>query len=403
MFMTFTLGFDLGLVMAKGVVFGVIGCVTVLPALILALDKILQKTAHRPLLPNVKKLSNRILKVFPAILIIFAISVIPSFIFQKQAQDEVYYDMGGSMPKDMEYVIANTKLQEDFHAGSTDIALISSNTSEENIRQMLTDVENTNGVKFALTLESLIGNRIPEEILPESVTEIIKGDKWQLLLIGSAYKKATDEANTQANSLSNTLKKYDDKALLIGEGPATKDMIELMATDFTVVNTISIIAIFFIIALVTKSLSLPFILIAVIEVAIFINLTISHLTGTHLPFIAPICISTIQLGATVDYAILMTTRYKSERLSGKDKKEAIYIALHTSIPSIVVSSAGLFVATLGVAIYSNMDMISAICMLLARGAIISMVMVITVLPSLFMVFDKLICNTTKEMKKCLKN
>lgn len=403
MFMTFTLGFDLGLVMAKGVVLGVIGCVTILPAMILALDKILAKTEHRPLLPDMTKLANRIIKIFPAIAIIFVAIIPPAYIFSQQAQNEVYYDMGGSLPSDMEYVVAETKLEEDFHAGSTDVALISTKMNEENVRQMLSELGKVGGVKYVLGLETLIGERVPAEFLPESVTEILKNDNYELVLVGSEYTKATNEGNAQANTLNEIIKKYNDGNLLIGEGPATKDMIEMMAADFTVVNTISIVAIFIIIAIVEKSLSLPFILIAVIEVAIFINLAISHFTGTSLPFIAPICISTIQLGATVDYAILMTTRYKKERISGKDKKAAVRIALATSIPSIIVSSAGLFVATLGVAVYSNMDMISAICLLLSRGAIISMAMVILVLPSLLMIADNLICKTTKEMRKCLKN
>ncbi|MBQ9020015.1 MMPL family transporter [Candidatus Saccharibacteria bacterium] len=403
MFMTFTLGFDLGLVMAKGVIFGVIGCVTVLPALILVFDRILEKTSHRPLLPDMNNFASKILRFAPAFVIAFIAIAIPSFFWQNEAQNEVYYDMGGSLPKDMEYVIAETKLEQDFHAGSTDILLIPTDTSSDNIRQMSSDLQNLPGIKYVLGLDSLLGERIPTEILPDSVTEILKGDNWQLMLVGSEYKKATNAANTQAEEISNTIKRYNDKSLLIGEAPATKDMIKLMAKDFQVVNSISIVAIFLIIALVLKSLSLPFILIAVIEVAIFINLAIAHLTGTSLPFIAPICISTIQLGATVDYAILMTTRYKTERIGGKSKHDAVRIALATSIPSVIVSSAGLFVATLGVAIYSNMDMISSICMLLARGAIISMLLVITVLPALLSIFDKIICNTTKEMKKCLKN
>ena len=403
MFMTFTLGFDLGLVMAKGVVLGVIGCVTVLPSLILLFDRWLDRASHKPLLPDMTAFSRRILQFAPAFLILFVAIIPPAYVFQKQAQDEVYYDMGGSLPEDMEYVIASTKLEEDFDAGSTDIALISSKTSESDVRAMINELKNTDGVKYVLGLETFLGERVPAEVLPDSVTEVLKNDDWELLLIGSEYAKATDESNNQANELSDTIKKYDEQGLLIGEGPATKDMIELMATDFAVVNSVSIVAIFLIIALVEQSFSLPFILIAVIEVAIFINLGIAHLTGTSLPFIAPICISTIQLGATVDYAILMTTRYKSERLSGKNKHDAIRIALSTSIPSVIVSSAGLFVATLGVAIYSNMDMISSICLLLARGALISMLMVIIVLPSLLNLFDTLICKTTKEMKTCLKN
>lgn len=402
-FMSFTLGLDLGIVMAKGVVLGVIGCVTVLPALILIFDKALKKASHRPLLPDMTKFSKRLLNIFPVLLIAFAAIAVPAYIFSKQAQQEVYYDMGGSLPEDMDVVIANSKLRDDFNISSTHMVLMESTTKESDARKMVKELEKVDGVKFVLGLETLVGERVPIEVLPESVTEILRSDKWELILVGSEYRTASDEVNSQIDKLNDVIKKYDTGGMLIGEAPAMHDMIKTTDTDFKVVDAISIIAIFIIIALVEKSFSLPFILIAVIEVAIFINLGISHLTGTSLPFIAPICISTIQLGATVDYAILMTTRYKTERIGGKNKHDAVLIALSTSIPSIIVSSAGLFVATLGVAIYSNIDMISAICLLLARGAIISMAMVILVLPALFMLCDKLICNTTKEMKKCLKN
>ena len=402
-FMSFTLGLDLGLVMAKGVILGVIGCVTVLPSLILVFDRILSKTSHKPLLPDMTKFSKKLLKIFPVILIAFAAIVVPSFIGDQKAQEEVYYDMSGSLPSDMSVVVANSKLKEEFNMSSTHMILVNADMKEDDVRAMTNELEKVDGVKFVLSLESLVGNRIPIDFLPESATEILKGDKWELMLVGSEYKTSSDEVNDQINSLSNITKKYDSSSMVIGEAPAMKDMIETTDTDFKIVNAISIIAIFIIIAVVEKSFSLPFILIAVIEVAIFINLGLAHLTGTHLPFIAPICISTIQLGATVDYAILMTTRYKAERMGGKNKHDAVQIALSTSIPSIIVSSAGLFVATLGVSIYSNIDMISAICLLLARGAVISMAMVILVLPAMFMLFDKVICKTTKEMRKCLKN
>ena len=402
-FMSFTMGRDLGLVMAKGVVLGVIGCVTVLPAIILILDKILDKTSHQPLIKNMSKLTHHILKVFPAILIAFAVLIVPSFIAYRKTSSEVYYDMGGSLPKDMPVVIANSKLEDEFHMSSTHMVLAESKIGEDNIRKMSQEMEKVEGVKFVLGLETLVGERVPIEVLPDSITNILKTNKWDLILVGSEYDVASDNVNNQISELNAILKNYNESGLLIGEAPAMKDMIETTDTDFKVVNAISIIAIFIIIAIVEKSFSLPFILIAVIEVAIFVNLGISHLTGTSLPFIAPICISTIQLGATVDYAILMTTRYKTERISGKTKKDAIFIALKTSIPSIIVSGAGLFVATLGVAIYSNIDMISSICMLMSRGAIISVMMVILVLPAMFMLCDKLICKTTKEMKPCLKN
>ena len=402
-FMSFTLGLDLGLVMAKGVVIGVIGCVTILPALILLFDKPLEKASHRSLIPNMDKFSSVILRIFPVLLAVFVLIIPPIYLGYRKASQEVYYDMGGSLPEDMAVVVANSKLAEEYHMESTHMVLVESKTKEQDVRNMVKELQDVDGVKYVLGLESLVGERIPIEFLPESVTSILKSDKWELILIGSEYGTASDEVNNQISTLSSIVKKYDDGALLIGEAPAMKDMIETTDADFKVVNAISIIAIFVIIALVEKSLSLPFILIAVIEVAIFINLAISHFTGVSLPFIAPICISTIQLGATVDYAILMTTRYKTERISGKNKHDAVKVALSTSIPSIIVSGAGLFVATLGVAIYSDIDMISSICMLLSRGAVISVACVILVLPAMFMLFDKLICKTTKEMKPCLKN
>ena len=402
-FMSFTMGLDLGVVMAKGVVIGVIGCVTILPSLILCLDKALSKASHRPLLPDMNKISRKILKVFPILLIIFAGITVPAYISYRKTQSEVYYNIGGSLPADMPHAVANKKLEENFHMESTHMLLVDTSTPERQVRDMLSEMESVEGVKYVLGMETLVGERIPMEFLPSSLTSKLQSKNWKLVMIGSQYGVATDEVNQQLSSLKDILKKYDEGSMLIGEAPAMKDMIETTDRDFQIVNIISIVAIFIIIALVEKSLSLPFILIAVIEVAIFINLGISSLTGTHLPFIAPICISTIQLGATVDYAILMTTRYKTERISGKKRNTAVRIALSTSIPSIIVSSAGLFVATLGVSIYSNIDMISSICVLLARGAIISMLIVILVLPALLMLFDKIICKTTKEMKQCLNN
>lgn len=402
-FMTYKLGIDLGLVMAKGVVLGVIGCVTVLPAMILVCDKVLTKTQHKSIMPNMDRLAKRIVKRFPIFAIIFGIIIIPSFIFYKQTNEEVYYDLGQSMPADMDVVIANSKLKEEFHMASTHMVLIESKTSEADRRKILNEMEDVEGVKFVLGLESLVGERIPMELLPQSVTSVLTGDKWELALVGSEYDTGSDKVNAQIGTLNGILKKYDQGGLLIGEGPAMRDMITMMGNDFQSVNTVSIFLVFLIIAVVCASASLPVILIAIIEVAIFINLGISHLTGDSLVFIAPICLSTIQLGATVDYAILMTTRYKAERISGKDKRRAVEIALSTSIPSIIVSGMGLFAATIGVAIYSDIGMISQICLLLARGAVISMAMVILVLPAMLMMCDKFICLTTKEMKKCLKN
>ena len=393
-FMSYTLGLDLGIVMAKGVILGVIGCVTTLPSMILVLDKLLQKTSHKSLLPDMRKVASGITKVFPVFLILFLGLILPSYLSYKATNNEVYYDLGETLPEDMAYVVANSKLQEDFGVGATHMVLVSTDVSDTDVRAMIHEMENVEGIKYALGLESVVGPLVPEEMLPESVKEVLKSDDWELLLVNSEYKTATDEVNAQINELNTILKKYDSKGMLIGEAPCTKDLIETTDEDFKVVNTVSIVAIFVIIALVEKSITLPLILVAVIELSIFINLGLAHLTGTSLPFIAPICISTIQLGATVDYAILMTTRYKQERYEGRDKREAVTNALKVSIPSIIVSAMGLFSATFGVALYSDVDIISSLCDLMARGAIVSMFAVILFLPAMFMLFDKMICVTS---------
>ena len=393
-FMSYTLGLDLGIVMAKGVILGVIGCVTTLPSMILVLDKLLQKTSHKSLLPDMGKVASGITKVFPIFLILFLGLVLPSYLSYKATNNEVYYDLGETLPEDMAYVVANSKLQEDFGVGATHMVLVSTDVSDTDVRAMIHEMENVEGIKYALGLESVVGPLVPEEMLPESVKEVLKSDDWELLLVNSEYKTATDEVNAQINELNTILKKYDSKGMLIGEAPCTKDLIETTDEDFKVVNAVSIVAIFVIIALVEKSITLPLILVAVIELSIFINLGLAHLTGTSLPFIAPICISTIQLGATVDYAILMTTRYKQERYEGRDKREAVTNALKVSIPSIIVSAMGLFSATFGVALYSDVDIISSLCDLMARGAIVSMFAVILFLPAMFMLFDKMICVTS---------
>ena len=396
-FMTFTLGRDLGIVMAKGVIFGVIGCVTVLPALILVLDTPLQKTKHKSLLPDMTKFAGKLTKIFPVFLIIFAVLIPPAYYGYSKTNNEVYYDMGQCLPDDIEYVIANSKLSDDFNIASTHMVLVDANLDQKSVKNMMKEMEEVDGVKYVLGLESVIGSRVPEEVIPDSIKGILKSDKWELLLINSEYKVASDNVNTQIDELNAVLKKYDQKGMLIGEAPCMKDMIETTDRDFKVVNAVSIVAIFVIIALVEKSILLPFILIAVIELAIFINLGLPHYLGQSLPFIAPICISTIQLGATVDYAILMTTRYKSERLLGNDKRKSVTTALATSIPSILVSGMGLFAATFGVAVYSDIDIISSMCMLMARGAVVSMVCVIFILPALLMLCDKLVCKTTLGM------
>lgn len=399
-FMSFTLGRDLGIVMAKGVLLGVLSCVTVLPSLILLLDKPLQKTRHRSILPKMDGVAKGVTKVFPLFLALFVV-LAPVFYFAyDKTNDEVYYDMGQCLPEDMEYVIANSKLSEEFDIASTHMLLVDASLPSKQVRSMISDMEQVDGVKYVLGLESVVGAGVPEEILPDSVRSILKSDKWELLLINSEYKVASDEVNAQIDSLNAILKKYDPTGMLIGEAPCMKDMIETTDHDFKVVNAVSILAIFLIILLVERSISLPFLLIAVIELAIFINLGMPHFLGQSLPFIAPICISTIQLGATVDYAILMTTRYKAERLAGKEKRPAVITALSTSIPSIIVSGMGLFAATFGVAIYSDIDIISSMCMLMARGAIVSMLCVILILPALLLLCDRLVCATTLGMRHC---
>ncbi len=393
-FMSFSLGRDLGIVMAKGVLLGVAGCVTILPALILVLDKPLEKTTHRPLVPNTRKLAAGIVKIFPVFLILFLIVVVPSFYGYRQTNNEVYYNFSQSLPDYMDNIKANTKLEDDFGIGTTHLVLTSSDLDSKTAHDMNKELEKVKGVKYVLGIESLVGSRVPEEMLPKKLLNKLKSDKYELMLINSEYKPATDEVGEQISSLNKIIKKYDSRGLLIGEASCFNDLIEITDVDFRVVNIISIIAIFLIILFVEKSITLPVILVAVIELAIFINLGIAHFLGDSLPFIAPICISTIQLGATVDYAILMTTRYKKERSLGLDKKESVIIALSTSIPSIIVSALGLFAATFGVSIYCDVDMIGSLCLLLARGAIISMLCVILILPAMFMLFDKVIAKTT---------
>ena len=401
-FMSFTLGRDLGIVMAKGVLIGVIACVTVLPALILLLDKPLQKTRHRSIIPRMDGFAKGVCRRFPVFIVIFALLIAPAYYGYSKTNGEVYYDMGQCLPEDMEYVIANSKLSEEFDIASTHMLLVDSSLPTRDVRDMVSEMEKVDGVKYVLSLESVVGSAVPEDILPDSVRSLLKSGRWELMLINSEYKVASDAVGGQIDALNAILKKYDDNGMLIGEAPCMKDMIDTTDHDFKVVNAVSIIAIFIIIALVEKSISLPFILIAVIELAIFINLGLPHYLGQSLPFIAPICISTIQLGATVDYAILMTTRYKAERVSGLGKREAVITALRSSAPSVIVSGMGLFAATFGVALYSNIDIVGSMCMLMARGAVISVIMVLFILPALLILCDGLICATTKGMRHALK-
>ena len=400
-FMSFTLGKDLGIVMAKGVAFGVIGCVTTLPAMLLIFDKAIEKTRHKVLLPKMEKLAHWITSHAWVSLVAFFILLVPAFIGYRNT--DVYYDLGSTLPETMDYVVANNKLEQDFDLGSTHMILADSSVSQKDMEAMLNEMENVDGVKDALGLSSVVGSSVPQEIIPKDVRDVLQSENYQLILINSEYKTATDEVNEQITRLNEILKKYDEGGMLIGEAPCTKDLITITDHDFKVVDAISIAAIFLIIAIVFKSISLPVILVAAIELAIFINLGIPFYTGTQLPFIAPICISTIQLGATVDYAILMTTRYRKERtVYGRGKKESVTTALTVSIPSIVTSALGFFAATFGVALYSDVDIIGSLCNLMARGAIISMFVVIFILPSMLLLLDKLICNTTIGMKKSVK-
>ncbi len=402
-FMSFTLGRDLGLVMAKGVLLGVIGCVTVLPALILVLDRPLQKLSHRPLILRTGKLAARLVRIFPVFLILFALIVVPAFYGYTKANDEVYYDLGKCLPEDINYAVSRSKLSEEFDVASTHMVLVDADLPAKQVRAMLSEMEQVDGVKYAVGLESLIGDRIPAEFIPERLTGALRSENLELLLINSRYLPASDAVNAQIDELNAILKRYDPSGKLIGEAPCMKDMISISGHDFQVVTAVSVAAIFLIILFVEKSLTLPLILIAVIEVGIFINLGLPHYLGSSMSFITPICISTIQLGATVDYAILMTTRYKAERVGGKDRKAAVTTALAASIPSILVSGTGLFAATFGVALYSDVEIISSMCMLMARGAVISMLLVILILPAMLLLFDRLICKTTLGMTRVEKH
>lgn len=400
-FMSFTLGLDLGVVMAKGVVIGVICCVTVLPSMIMIFDKVLEKTKHRAFLPSMDGISDFITKHYRVFAIVLVLLIVPAYYCQRHA--DVYYNLDETLPDDLPSSMANKKLQEDFDMGAMHMMLVNSNLPGSDVREMMDEMEQVDGVKAVLGLESLIGSRIPESMIPDSIKEILENDQWELMLIDNEYKVATDEVNEQITELNTILKKYDPSGMLVGEAPCTKDLITITDKDFKVVNAVSILAVFVIIIFVFKSWFLPIVLVAVIEFAIFINLGIPYLAGTTIPFIASIVIGTIQLGSTVDYAIVMTSRYEAERGSGKGKVESIKIAHRANIKSIIVSALSFFAATFGVGLYSNIDMISSLCNLMARGALISMVVVLCVLPSMFMVFDKIICKTSKGFKGGLQS
>lgn len=391
-FMSFTLGLDLGIVMAKGVVFGVIGCVTILPSLILVCDKAIEKTKHRVILPDMSRIAGWITNHYIVFVIAFLVVLVPAI--YGYTHTDVYYDLTGTLPETFSSKVGNDKLTEQYQMGATHMVLAKSDLSKKDSMNMIDDIKKVDGVKLAASLDSIMGPDIPEEMIPDDIKEVFKSGNYQMMVIVSEYASATDEVNKQCDEINKIIKKYDDTAMLIGEAPCTKDLIEITDVDFKNVSIISIGAIFLIIAIVFKSITLPIILVCVIEFAIFINMGIPAYTGTVLPFIASIVIGTIQLGATVDYAILMTNKYKKNRFRGMEKKEAIIDALSKSIQSIIVSALSFFAATFGVGMYSNIDMIGSLCMLMARGAIISMIVVIFILPSMLMVFDRVICATS---------
>ncbi len=392
-FMTFTLGMDIGVVMVKGVILGVIACVTILPSMILCCDKWIMKTMHKPFLPDIGRISDKVTKRYMIYVIIFLVLLFPAIYGNNHTA--VYYNLDETLPKDLPSIIANEKLKKDYDMNTTHMILVDSSVESADVAKMIDKMDDIDGVKWALGLDALIGPAIPQDMIPNSVTDMLKNDKYQLLLVNSEYKVASDELNDQIKDLNKILHKYDKGGMLIGEGPLTADLIDITDTDFKTVSMVSIGIIFVIILILFKSISLPVILVGVIEFAIFVNMGIPYYTGTKLPFVASIVIGTIQLGSTVDYAILMTTRYKRECNHGAEKYDAITTAHRASAQSIMVSALSFFAATIGVGLYSNIDMISSLCILMARGAIISMIVVIFVLPSMFMVFDKVIVKTSK--------
>ncbi|MCR5585769.1 MAG: MMPL family transporter [Lachnospiraceae bacterium] len=401
-FMSFTLGKDLGIVMAKGVALGVIGSITTLPALILVFDRLIEKTKHRSLMPKkMDKVAKAVTSKPAVFIVIFLIVLFPAL--YGYMHTEKYYDMSNVLPENIDFVTANRKLEKEFNMASTHMVLSDAKMDPADAKEMLDELGEIKGVKFAVGLDSVLGSGVPEEFLPKSVTETLKSDRYSLTVISSEYYVGSEEVDEQIDEINSVIKKWDQNAMLIGEAPCTKDMVSVTDTDFTRVSIISIAAIFVIIAFVTKSVSLPVLLVAVIEFAIFINLGIPYYMGTSLPFIAPICISTIQLGATVDYAILMTNGYKKQRVNGAGKKEAVSKALSSAIPSIFVSAMGFFAATFGVAMYSDLDIISSMCGLMARGAIVSMFAVVLILPAFLSAFDGVITHSTIGMKKAVQS
>lgn len=397
--MNLTLGKDIGIVMAKGVFFGVICVVTVLPAMILQFNKLIEKTKHKEILPKFTHIKNFVMKFHVAIIVVFVL-LIPAA-YYGYTHTDIYYNLDKSLPDYLPSIEANTVLHDRFEMVSVELALVDKNLPDYKVNEMMEKIDNLDGIEWCMGY-SKVAKNLPAEALPDDVKSIFQNDKYQLIILNSKYEMATDELNSQVDEVNKILKSYDENAILAGEGPLMKDLVEISNHDFNSVNTVSIGIIFVIMIFVLKSISLPFILIAVIEFAIFINMGIPYYTGTILPFIASIVIGTIQLGATIDYAILITNKYIAERESGKDKKEAIDMALGTSIGSILISGLCFFCATFGVGAYSKIEMIGSLCTLMARGAIISMACVIFILPSLLLVFDKVVCKTTIGMRN-IKN
>lgn len=393
-FMSFTLGLDIGIVMAKGVIFGVIACVTILPSMILCCDKIIEKTKHRPLLPNIGRISDKVTKYYPVYVAIFVVLLGPAIYGNNHT--DVYYKLDDSLPGYLPSISANAKLNKDYNMNTTHVLLMKSDVSPADVSRMAKKIEKVDGVKWALGLHSIVGPGIPADMLPESAAGMLRTDDYQMVMINSEYEVATDEVNKQIDQINAITDQYDKGAMLVGEAPLTKDLIDITDKDFRTVSVVSIGIIFVIILILFRSLTLPVILVGIIEFAIFVNMGIPYYAGTKLPFVASIVIGTIQLGATVDYAILMTTRYKRERSRGAAKQDAVTTAHKASAQSVIVSALSFFAATIGVGFYSNIDMISSLCILMARGAIISMLVVVFVLPSMFMVFDRVIVRTSKD-------
>lgn len=395
--MDLTLGRDIGIVMAKGVFLGVICVVTVLPAMLLQFNSLIEKTKHKEILPKFTHVKNFVLKHYKAIAISFII-ILPIAFYGYQKTD-IYYNLDKSLPDSLESISANKELKDKFDMVSMELLLVNKDMPDYQVSQMINEIENVDGIKWCIGYSKIGDLGIPKEVLPSSISDIFQNDKYQMIIINSQYEMATDELNAQVDTLNGIIKRYDSNAILAGEGPLMKDLVEISNHDFNSVNTVSIAIIFIIMIIVLKSATLPIILITVIEFAIFINMGIPYYTGTVLPFIASIVIGTIQLGATIDYAILITTKYITGRKEGLDKKEAISNALGTSIGSIVVSGLCFFGATFGVGAYSKIEMIGSLCTLMSRGAIVSMICVIALLPAFLMIFDKLICKTTIGMRK----